>query len=144
MTDRFDLDRFVEAQAGTYEDALAELRRGRKFGHWMWFVFPQLRGLGQSSMSERYGIGSINEAHSYLEHPLLGPRLQECTAVVNAIADRTARQIFGSPDDQKFHSSMTLFHIASPITEEFATALSKYFNGREDHLSLDLLHGNGG
>ena len=139
MTDTFDLERFVRAQKGTYDDALAELQRGKKTGHWMWFVFPQLRGLGRSTMSERYGISSTEEAKSYLEHPLLGPRLRECTEVVNAIEGRTALQIFGSPDDLKFHSSMTLFHLVSPVTEQFAAALNKYFEGRDDQLSLNLL-----
>jgi len=144
MTDPFDLERFAEAQKATYHNALAELKQGKKSGHWMWFMFPQLRGLGRSSISERYGISSIDEARSYLEHPLLGPRLRECTEAVNAIAGRTAEQIFGSPDNLKFHSSMTLFHLASPRTKEFATALRKYFNGRDDQRSLDLLSGNGG
>lgn len=144
MADPFDLERFVKAQTGTYDDALAELQQAKKSGHWMRFVFPKLRGLGRSAMSGRYGISSIDEARSHLEHPLLGPRLRVCTEAVNATEGRTALQIFGPPDDLKFHSSMTMFHLASPTTEQFATALHKYFEGRDDGLSLDLLYRNGG
>src|SRR5919107_5978583 len=108
----FDLDRFVEAQAAPYAGALAELRRGRKQSHWMWFVFPQVAGLGSSPTSQRYAIGSLSEARAYLDHPVLGPRLVQCARAVLAHPDRTARQVMGSPDDVKLRSSMTLFAVA--------------------------------
>ena len=107
--DPFDLQRFVTAQAPVFTDALEELKKGRKRTHWMWFVFPQLRGLGSSSMAKFYGIGSLDEARAYLAHSLLGPRLVLCTETVLAIKGKTLREIFGSPDDLKFGSSMTLF-----------------------------------
>ncbi|HVA24193.1 MAG TPA: DUF1810 domain-containing protein, partial [Chloroflexota bacterium] len=111
MDDPYDLERFVAAQdeRETYEDAVAELRRGLKMSHWMWFVFPQIAGLGQSSMSRRFAISSLQEAQAYLEHPVLGPRLAECTAMLLEATGRTGEQIFGSIDAQKLHSSMTLF-----------------------------------
>ena len=109
----FDLDRFVAAQEGIYTGALAELRAGRKTGHWMWYVFPQLAGLGRSALSLHYAIGSLDEARAYLAHPLLGPRLIECTRTVLAIEGRSLHAIFGSPDDMKFRSSMTLFSLAA-------------------------------
>ena len=107
--DGFDLARFVRAQVGAFEQALRELRAGRKQSHWIWFIFPQRKGLGRSATSEFYGIGSMEEAQAYLAHPVLGPRLRECTRVVNAVEGRTAQAIFGWPDDVKFRSSMTLF-----------------------------------
>src|ERR1700753_2225748 len=103
------LDRFVDAQDGGYERALGELRAGRKTSHWMWFVFPQIKGLGFSAMARRYAIASLEEARAYLDHPILGDRLRDCTELVLLHRDSSARQIFGSPDDLKFHSSMTLF-----------------------------------
>ena len=109
----FDLERFVTAQAPVFATVLNELKAGRKRSHWMWFVFPQLRGLGQSAMATRYGIGSLAEAQAYLAHPLLGPRLMECTRTVLAIEGRSLHAIFGSPDDLKFCSSMTLFSLAA-------------------------------
>jgi len=133
------LERFVAAQAGTYEAALSELRAGRKSTHWMWFIFPQLRGLGRSAMAERYGVSSLGEARRYLEHEVLGPRLLECTGAVLAVEGRTAAQIFGYPDDRKFHSSMTLFDRAGPGNGEFGAALAKYFEGRPDPLTVGLL-----
>ncbi len=119
MPDPFDLARFVDAQHGTYDQALQELTAGHKQSHWMWFIFPQLAGLGSSAMAERYAIGSLDEARAYLQHPLLGERLRICTAAVNAVRGRTAGQVFGSPDDMKFRSSMTLFALAGPAQPEF-------------------------
>jgi uncharacterized protein (DUF1810 family) len=107
--DRYDLERFVEAQAGVYEQVCAELRAGRKRSHWMWFVFPQIRGLGSSEMAMRYAISGLEEARVYLEHPVLGPRLRECAGIVVGVEGRTVEEIFGYPDDLKFHSSVTLF-----------------------------------
>ena len=134
-----DLDRFLAAQAEVHEGALDELRRGRKVGHWIWFVFPQIAGLGRSPTSQRYAIRSLAEARAYLAHPLLGSRLIECTAAVNALAGRTAHQIFGSPDDLKFRSSLTLFHAAAPDEPVFHAALAKYFAGEADARTLELL-----
>lgn len=117
----------------------AELRAGRKRTHWMWFVFPQLSGLGHSAMAERYAIGSLAEAKDYAAHPVLGPRLRECTERVLAVPDRTVHDIFGSPDDLKFHSCMTLFARAVPEDALFRTALERCFDGREDPLTLARL-----
>ncbi len=134
-----DLERFVEAQTGVYERVLTELRGGRKQSHWMWFVFPQLRGLGRSGMAHRYGLESLEEAVAYLAHPVLGPRLAECTAAVNAVTGKSAAEIFGFPDDLKFHSSMTVFALADPADSGFVEALRRYFGGREDPGTLQLL-----
>ncbi len=112
MNDPFNLERFVTAQRGVYDQACAELRAGRKQSHWMWFVFPQLRGLGRSELATRYGIACREEAEAYLLHPLLGPRLRECSRLVGEIEGRTIEEIFGYPDHLKFHSSMTLFALA--------------------------------
>ena len=139
MEDRFDLSRFVQAQAGVYEQVVAELRAGRKRSHWMWFVFPQLTGLGHSAMAQRYAIASLDEARAYLEHPVLGARLRECSALVLAVQGKTAHEIFGSPDDLKFHSSMTLFHRAAPAEPVFGECLRKYFAGQEDASTLARL-----
>lgn len=136
MDDRFDLERFVQAQAGICEQVVAELRAGRKRSHWMWFVFPQLAGLGYSAMAQRCAIASLDEARAYLEHPILGARLRECSALVLAVPGKTAHEIFGSPDDLKFHSSMTLFHRAAPAEPVFGECLRKYFAGQEDALTL--------
>src|SRR6187402_3110421 len=114
MDDRFHLQRFVDAQQPVYTAVLAELRAGRKRSHWMWFVFPQLTGLGHSAMAHHYAIASLDEARSYLSHPVLGARLRECSALVLALDHRSIHEIFGSPDDLKFHSSMTLFDRAEP------------------------------
>ncbi len=116
-----------------------ELSAGRKQSHWMWFVFPQLRALGQSPTAKRYGIASLTEAQAYIAHPVLGPRLVECTKLVQAIHGRSVRDIFGSPDDMKFRSSMTLFTRAQPGTPEFDDALDQYFDGVPDQRTLDLL-----
>lgn len=135
-----DLDRFVAAQKSVYAQALAELVAGRKRTHWMWFVFPQLTGLGSSAMAERYALASLGEARAFLDHPLLGARLRECTHAVNAHVGRTALEIFGSPDDLKFCSPMTLFEAAAANEgEEFARALDGFYSGRRDATTLRLL-----
>jgi len=127
-----DLDRFVSAQQGVYEDVLDELRRGRKVGHWIWFIFPQIAGLGSSAMSQRYAISSLDEARAYLAHPVLGPRLRDCAAIVLATTDRTALEIFGSIDAVKLRSSMTLFHRAAPEEAVFAQVLARFYEGKAD------------
>jgi len=139
MADPFDLQRFVEAQKRNYDDAFAELRAGRKTSHWMWYVFPQIAGLGSSAMAQTYAIGSLAEAKAYLAHPLLGPRLRECVAAVNAVSGRTAHEIFGSPDDFKFRSSLTLFAEAAPDQPLFGQALAAYFAGEPDPRTLAAL-----
>jgi uncharacterized protein (DUF1810 family) len=133
-----NLERFVEAQAPVYDRALAELKAGRKQSHWMWFVFPQIAGLGRSPMAQHYAIQTLAEARAYLAHPLLGARLRECTQAVLDVEGKSAHEIFGSPDDLKFCSSMTLFDLAAP-DDIFRTALEKYFNGEEDRLTLEKL-----
>ena len=140
--DSFALERFVAAQAPVFDTALAELQAGRKSSHWMWFVFPQLRGLGRSSMAEFYGIGSRDEARAYLAHPLLGPRLIRCTQAVLAVEGKPLHAIFGSPDDLKFRSSMTLFaRVAGDDGSVFRDALDRYCDGRMDERTLVLLDG---
>ena len=131
MSDAFDLDRFVRAQDPVLDQVRRELGEGRKRSHWMWFVFPQLRGLGRSPTAQHYGIGSLAEAQAYLAHPVLGPRLVECTEMVNKVEGRSVHQIFGGPDDLKFHSSMTLF-AAAPEAPVFREALGKHFAGALD------------
>lgn len=133
-----DLQRFVDAQEPVYARVIEELKRGRKASHWMWFVFPQLEGLGSSSMAQRYAIASLDEARAYLAHPVLGTRLRECTAFVNAVEGRTALEILGSPDDMKFRSCVTLFREASGEAV-FQQALDKYFDGIADPLTLHRL-----
>ncbi|HEU4634635.1 MAG TPA: DUF1810 domain-containing protein [Edaphobacter sp.] len=140
--DQYDLERFLTAQQGVYDRACAELRAGEKQSHWMWFIFPQIRGLGSSEMAQRYAISSLEEAHAYLEHPVLGQRLRDCTAIVLRVERRSAQEIFGYPDYLKFHSSMTLFAQAATISEEdlvFSQALDKYFSGREDAATMERL-----
>ena len=144
MDDPFDLQRFIDAQAATYVQVLGELRAGHKRSHWMWFVFPQIAGLGFSPTAQLYAIGSLAEARSYLAHPVLGPRLRECTGAVNVVAGRTAHQIFGSPDDLKFRSCMTLFRAAAPEEPAFQAALNTYFDGAPDPRTLELLAGQAG
>jgi uncharacterized protein (DUF1810 family) len=139
MTDTFDLNRFLSAQAGVYPQVVSELRAGQKLSHWIWFIFPQMKGLGQSSHSHFYGIGSMDEAIAYTRHPVLGPRLEECTILVNLVQKKPIEQILGYPDDLKFRSSMTLFSRAAPENTVFAQALDKYFAGRPDKLTLELL-----
>lgn len=138
--DPFDLDRFVMAQAPLYDIALAELIGGRKLTHWMWFIFPQLRGLGRSSAAHRYGITSLHEARAYLGHPVLGMRLRECVAAVLDCGETELGVIFGSPDDMKFISSMTLFSLAAGEPDApFGEALAKFSGGEKDARTLTLL-----
>jgi uncharacterized protein (DUF1810 family) len=138
--DRFNLQRFVEAQARVQAQVCAELRAGRKQTHWMWFVFPQIRGLGSSEMAARYAISGREEARAYLDHPVLGPRLQECAGIVVDLEGKTVEEIFGYPDDLKFHSSMTLFaEVEGPSERVFHKALKKYFGGKTDRRTLELL-----
>jgi uncharacterized protein (DUF1810 family) len=134
MEDPYDLQRFVAAQdaGGTYEHAIAELRAGRKRSHWMWFVFPQIAGLGYSPTSRRYAITSLAEAQAYLAHPVLGPRLTECAAVLAGLPGRTAEQIFGEVDAQKLRSCVTLFSRAAPDEPVFGQVLEQYFGGVPD------------
>ncbi|MCR4296148.1 MAG: DUF1810 domain-containing protein [Elusimicrobia bacterium] len=133
------LAEFAAAQDEVYADVLRELAAGRKESHWIWFIFPQLTGLGHSSMSERFGLASKAEARTYLEHPVLGARLRECTRLLLALPSRDLRAILGSPDDLKFRSSMTLFAEAAPEEPLFAAALEKYCEGERDPLTLELL-----
>lgn len=132
--DPHDLGRFVAAQNahGTYDDAVEELRQGWKVSHWMWFVFPQIAGLGRSATSRRYAITSLDEAQAYLDHPVLGPRLRACTDLVLQVQGRSAEQIFGGIDAQKLHSCMTLFLRAAPGEDRFQQVLDRYFGGRAD------------
>ena len=139
MNDPYNLQRFAEAQARVIDQVRRELAAGRKETHWMWFVFPQLRGLGSSSMAEKYGIASRAEAEAYLAHPVLGPRLRDCTELVNAVQNRSAQEIFGYPDDLKFRSSMTLFSSVANDNDVFQTALDKYFNGEGDPATVARL-----
>lgn len=136
--DPFDLQRFVDAQSGVYSTVLAELRAGAKRSHWIWFVFPQLRGLGHSATAQRFGLGSLAEAQAYLAHPVLGPRLQECARLLAAHRGGTARQILGYPDDLKVRSSMTLFARAGddPV---FTEVLDAFYDGEPDDATLRLL-----
>jgi len=136
--DPYNLERFVEAQRGAFEQACAELRRGRKTGHWIWFIFPQIAGLGFSEMSQRYAIRSIEEARAYLAHPVLGPRLREVCGILNGIEGRTVYQIVGSPDDIKLRSSMTLFAKATKENGVFVEVIRKYFGGELDDRTLEL------
>ena len=133
------LRRFVEAQKNDYEEALFEIKSGRKRSHWMWYVFPQFAGLGFSSTSQHYAIKSLDEAKSYLAHPLLGPRLAECVDALLAIEGRSAHEIFGSPDDMKLRSCATLFACVSPAGSPFEKLLDKYFQGKRDEKTLQLL-----
>lgn len=137
--DPFDLKRFVDAQAPVYDTVVDELRTGRKRSHWMWFVFPQLRGLGSSPTAVHYGVASLDEAHAYLDHDLLGPRLRECVGLVNQVQDRSAGEIFGWPDDLKLRSSMTLFARASADDRDFVDVLAKFYDGEADPATDELL-----
>ena len=139
MSDPYRLHRFVEAQNDVYSRVCTELRQGRKTSHWMWFVFPQIEGLGYSSMAQRYAITSIEEARAYLQHPVLGSRLRECTQLVCDVIGKTINDIFGSPDDMKFRSSMTLFARAAEEGNVFDEALRKYFAGEPDEMTLQRL-----
>jgi uncharacterized protein (DUF1810 family) len=135
----FDLERFVAAQRPVYDDVVEELRRGRKTSHWIWFVFPQIGGLGQSAMSRRYAIGSLAEAAAYLEHPILGPRLRESATLLLEAPGSTAEEILGPIDARKLRSSMTLFHRAAPQEPVFAEVLARFFGGLPDSATDDLL-----
>ncbi len=140
--DPFHLQRFLDAQASTFVQAHSELAAGQKRSHWMWFIFPQIQGLGSSSMAQRFAISGLAEACAYLAHPTLGLRLCECTELVNAIQNRSIEQIFGHPDDLKFHSSITLFGRAAAGSDNeafFTTALDRYFSGKFDQATLDRL-----
>ena len=137
--DPHDLQRFVDAQQPVYADVLAELAAGAKTSHWMWFVFPQLKALGQSATAQRFGIAGLAEADAYARHPLLGSHLHECTRIVLGVQGRTALQIFGSIDAMKFRSSMTLFDRAAPDEPLFRQAIDRYFEGRPDAQTLALL-----
>ena len=139
MDDEFDLERFATAQSGVLAQVLDELRAGEKRGHWIWFVFPQMKGLGRSPQAEFYGIGSLEEAKAYLRHPVLGPRLVECAELVKAVKGRNIREILDTPDDLKFRSSMTLFAQAGGEFPVFREALEKYFGGKADPRTLELL-----
>ena len=139
VSDPFNLARFVEAQASVYEQVISELRCGVKRTHWMWFVFPQLRGLGQSSTAKYYGISSLAEAKAYVVHPILGARLMTCTGLVLATRNRSLGDIFGFPDDMKFRSSMTLFDATASGSTVFRDALNRFSNGEPDTLTLELL-----
>ena len=138
--DPFNLERFVSAQATTYHAARQELQRGRKQTHWMWFIFPQIEGLGQSPTSKLYAIKSKQEARHYLRHPLLGARLVECTNILLGLKGRSAHEIFGSPDDLKLKSSMTLFERLEGQDSVFSKVLDMYFQGEQDTRTVDLLH----
>jgi uncharacterized protein (DUF1810 family) len=138
MTDPFDLDRFVAAQAGSYETALAEIRRGAKRSHWMWYIFPQIAGLGRSDMARRYAIRSLDEARAYLAHPLLGARLRECVAALQDLIGLTAESVFGDIDATKLRSSLTLF-IAAGAGPLFTAALDRWFDGAKDQATLSWL-----
>jgi len=140
MDDPYDLARFVAAQdaGGTYEHAVAELRAGRKTSHWMWFVFPQIAGLGQSPTSRRYSISSLDEARAYLDHPVLGQRLRECARILAKLTGRDAERIFGAVDALKLRSSMTLFRLAAPDEALFGQVLASYFDGMPDPATEQL------
>jgi uncharacterized protein (DUF1810 family) len=138
MSDRFDLARFVDAQEPVIAAARAELAAGRKRSHWMWFVFPQIAGLGSSAMAQRYAIASAGEAQAYLAHPVLGSRLRDLTELANE-APGSARDVFGPPDDLKFRSSMTLFNAVAPEEAPFRAALARYFGGERDLRTLEIL-----
>jgi uncharacterized protein (DUF1810 family) len=139
MIDPYDLQRFVDAQDPIYDEVCAELRSGQKQSHWMWFVFPQIKGLGRSPTAVRFAIGSRQEAEAYLRHPTLGTRLRECTELVNAVDGRSTSKIFGYPDDLKFHSSMTLFAETVRVPSVFRQALEKYFDGEPDEQTIAAL-----
>ena len=135
----YDLQRFVEAQNPVIAEVKQELGSGEKRSHWMWFIFPQVAGLGSSRKAQRYAISSREEAEAYLEHPILGPRLRECTELVNDIDGRSAHEVFGSPDDLKFRSSMTLFEAVADDASPFRTALEQYYDGERDEKTLEFL-----
>jgi uncharacterized protein (DUF1810 family) len=140
MQDAYNLERFVAAQAPVYHQVLTELAIGRKRTHWMWFIFPQMAGLGRSAMAQQYAIDSLAEAAAYLAHPLLGARLRECCRQLLDLEDLSASDIFGDPDDMKLHSSLTLFAAAAPAEALFQQCLDRYFGGVPDTATLALIH----
>ena len=139
MSDIYNLQRFVEAQNQHYEEVLDELGAGQKVGHWMWYIFPQIKGLGLSAMAQKFAISCQQEAEAYLEHPILGSRLRQCTQLVVNVEGRSVEQIFYYPDNLKFRSSMTLFENSAKDNQIFKDALQKYFEGKPDQLTLDIL-----
>ncbi len=139
MTDNYNLHRFLDAQGRVYDTVLAELRAGRKSSHWIWFIFPQITGLGHSSMAQEFAITSLDEAKAYLQHPVLGPRLRACTQLVLDVNGRSAEEIFGHPNYLKFRSCMTLFLTAAPDNTLFSEALLTYFDGKPDQKTFDIL-----
>jgi uncharacterized protein (DUF1810 family) len=141
--DPYHLSRFFEAQAPVYSQVVEELRQGCKTGHWMWFIFPQVAGLGSSAMARRFAISSLAEAEAYLNHPVLGRRLEECAAILLKVSGKTAYEILGSPDDLKFRSCMTLFARAGAKNSVFEDNLTRYFGGKSDPLTIELLRRSG-
>ena len=139
MSDAYNLHRFLDAQELVHDTVLAELRAGRKSSHWIWFIFPQIAGLGHSAMAQQFAIGSLDEATAYLQHPVLGQRLRECTQLVLNVEGRTIEEIFPYPDNLKFRSCMTLFMVATTDNALFKSALLKYFDGQPDQVTLDIL-----
>ena len=139
MSDPHDLRRFVDAQRDVYDAAVSELRAGRKTSHWMWFVFPQIAGLGRSAIAQKYAIASLAEAEAYLAHPVLGPRLLECAGVLTQLGGRSAEEVFGAVDAQKLRSSMTLYARAAGDPSPFGEVLARYFGGAEDQATLQRL-----
>jgi uncharacterized protein (DUF1810 family) len=139
MSDPYNLSRFIQAQGPVFDTVLGELRQGLKQSHWMWFIFPQLVGLGNSPTAIRFAISGLDEAHAYLAHPLLGDRLFQCTNTINVARNLTANEIFGSPDDLKLHSSMTLFRETANNPQPFRAVIERYFGGKADGRTLELL-----
>lgn len=139
MTDDHNLQRFLDAQEGVYATVVEELRSGRKSSHWIWFIFPQITGLGRSGMAQKFAIASFDEAKAFLQHPVLGPRLRECTQLVLNVDGRSAEEIFSYPDNLKFRSCLTLFITATTDNTIFKDALLKYFDGKPDTVTLDIL-----
>jgi uncharacterized protein (DUF1810 family) len=137
--DKYNLQRFVDAQSRVFDQVLAELRQGHKRSHWMWFIFPQISGLGSSEMAQRFAISGRDEALAYLDHSVLGPRLRQCTELVNQVSGSTVEEIFGYPDNLKFRSSMTLFAQVAPGEEVFRNALEKHFDGKPDSATIARL-----
>ena len=139
MTDEYHLHRFLDAQDHIYDAVLGELRAGRKSSHWMWFIFPQVTGLGRSGTAQKFAINSLEESKAYLQHPILSPRLRECTQLALKVEGRSAERIFGYPDNLKLRSCLTLFMTATTDNKVFKDALLKYFEGKPDTLTLDIL-----
>jgi uncharacterized protein (DUF1810 family) len=139
MTDAYNLQRFIDAQTSVYDEVLQELGQGQKSSHWIWFIFPQIHGLGHSYMSRKFAVSSLQEAEAYILHPILGPRLRECTRLVLDVEGKTIQQILGPPDDLKFRSSITLFARATAENKIFEDALQKYFEGIGDNQTIEML-----